>query len=244
MTLWQGIILGFVQGITEFLPLSSSGHLVIAQKLLGFSVAPVSFDILVHAATLLAVLFYFRKKILSLTKHEFMLLGIGTIPAGIAGIFLEPYLEFMFDSIPLLIGGFVVTGILMIATKHLKESDRQNTPRKAFIIGVYQAIAIFPSISRSGSTVFGALANGLSTKTAFSFSFLLSIPAIGGAVIIHLLKNPQLTLTQGDIAGFIVALIAGFTSISVLNRLMVDRKLYYFGYYCLLLSLFLIFSPL
>jgi undecaprenyl-diphosphatase len=244
VTILQGIILGLVQGITEFLPLSSSGHLVIAQKLLGFVEAPVSFDIMVHGATLLSVLFYFRQKIFSLKLKEYVLLAIGTIPAGFAGIFLEPYLEFMFDSVPLLIAGFVVTGILMIATRSIKEGEKENTALKALGIGIWQAVAIFPSISRSGSTVFGALKSGLPTKEAFSFSFLLSIPAIAGAVAIHLLKNPTMQLSEGDWAGFGVALVTSFLSISILNRLMIGKKLHYFGYYCLALSAVLVFLPL
>lgn len=244
MTILQGSILGLVQGLTEFLPLSSSGHLVIFQKLLGFVEAPVSFDIVVHGATLLSVLFYFRQKILNLKIKDYVLLAIGTIPAGIAGVFLEPYLEFMFDSVPLLITGFVITGILMIATKYIKEGEEENTASKAFGIGIWQAIAIFPSVSRSGSTVFGALKSGLPTKEAFSFSFLLSIPAILGAVVIHLIKNPTMQLNSGDWAGFIVALVTSFMSISILNRLMIGKKLYYFGYYCLVLAAALVVLPL
>lgn len=244
MTTAQGIILGLVQGVTEFLPLSSSGHLVIAQKLLGFVEAPVSFDVMVHGATLLSVLFYFRQKILKLKLKEYVLLAIGTIPAGFAGVFLEPYLEFMFDSVPLLIAGFVVTGVLMIATKYIKEGEKENTAFKALGIGIWQAVAIFPSVSRSGSTVFGALKSGLPTKEAFSFSFLLSIPAILGAVVIHLIKNPTMQLSSGDWAGFAVALVTSFMSISILNRLMIGKKLYYFGYYCLALSAVLVFLPL
>lgn len=217
---------------------------MIAQKLLGFETAPVSFDIMVHGATLLSVLFYFRHKIMNLKTREYVFLAVGTIPAGFAGIFLEPYLEFMFDSVPLLIAGFVVTGILMITTRYIKEGEKENTIPKAIGIGVWQAVAIFPSISRSGSTVFGALKSGLPTKEAFSFSFLLSIPAIGGAVLIHLLKNPTMQLGVGDWAGFGVALVTSFLSISVLNRLMIGKKLHYFGYYCLLLSAVLVVVPL
>lgn len=241
MTIWQGIILGLVQGVSEFLPISSSGHLVIFQKLLGFTTPPISFDILVHGATLISVLLYFHRQIFSLTKKEFLLLVVGSIPAGIAGIFLEPYLEFMFDSNALLIGGFIVTGILMIKTTHFKDRDEANTPYKAMLIGIYQAVAIFPSISRSGSTVFGALQVGLSTKNAFIFSFLLSIPAILGAVVLHLIKTPHLSIGPGEAAGFLIALISSLLSIAVLNKLMINKKLHYFGYYCLALSFVLIF---
>lgn len=232
----HGFILGLVQGITEFLPVSSSGHLVIGQKFLGMSEPPVTFDILVQAATLFSVLYYFRRKIIAITKPQLWFLFIGSIPAGIIGVFLEDYLNVLFNSPYLVIGGLFITGVFMIATKWIEPGNQKLTTKKSLFIGSFQALAITPGISRSGSTVFGTLLTGLSSADAFTYSFLLSIPAIGGAAILHLIKLDSLSLSSGDIIGFVAAGISGLFAINLLNKLMYNRKLHYFGYYCLILG--------
>lgn len=239
MTTSEGIILGIIQGLTEFLPVSSSGHLAIGQKLLGFTSPPVVFDILVHLATSIAVVIYFRHKIAQLTRQDLWFLGVGTIPAVIAGLLLEPHLEAMFNSNGLLAGGFLLNGVMMLTINHLPVRAEPLTTKKALLIGSFQAIAIVPSVSRSGSTLLGAFLSGISPQKAFAFSFLLSIPAILGAATLQFIKSDSLKLSGGEIVGFLVAGISALFAIRVLDTIIKDRKLHYFGYYCLGLALIL-----
>jgi undecaprenyl-diphosphatase len=239
MSFFESILLGLIQGITEFLPISSSGHLVIAQNLLGFSQPPIFFDTMLHLATLSAVIIYFRKSLGKyLTSSNLVKIIVASIPAAIAGILISPHLESVFSSLIVVGSGLIITGILMLLTRSITKSDSvQITTKKAIFIGMFQAAAILPGISRSGSTIFGGLINKVSKKTAFEFSFILSIPTILGAVALQVFSTQVNSFPIENLAGFIAAFLSGLIAIKILDYVINQEKLHYFGYYCLILGL-------
>lgn len=240
MNILQAIALGLVQGITEFLPVSSSGHLVIGQKIFGLAKPPVLFDILVHIGTLLAVLVFFKNKFLKLSKKIICLILIGTVPAALAGLFLNQYAQTLFNSLKLVGVSLLATAFLLFSTKLLKAKTKifsQLNWQKAFIVGCFQALAILPGVSRSGSTIIGGLWTGLKKETAFDFSFLLAVPAILGALALQI---PEISSNGDQLAmgfvGLITASISGFLSLKLFKQIVLKSKLYYFGFYCLVLG--------
>ena len=243
MTLFQAIFLGFVQGMTEFLPVSSSGHLVIAEYLLGIHNVIV-YDTLLHLATLLAVIIYFYKTIISLKVREWFIVVVGTVPAVIVGLLLKDSIESAFTSLLFVTCSLFVTGSLLILTHRFfaKDTHQSNinekvTFKQAVIIGIAQAIAIFPGISRSGSTTTIGIMSGVRREAAFRFSFLLALPAILGAGVLQLkdvYKAGDLLSQPWSIfaAGAIVAFIFGLLSLQWFAYVIKKAKLHYFGYYC------------
>jgi undecaprenyl-diphosphatase len=260
MSYSQTIFLAIVQGLTEFLPISSSGHLVIFQKLFGLR-PPVLFDILVHVGTLGAVVVYFRKELGKIilgikNRHSTyidicLLVVVGTIPAAVVGLFLQKYIYQIFDSLKLVGVALLITSGFLFSTLWFKSLNRQNGQFKslkwmdALFIGIFQALAIFPGISRSGSTVVSGLWRGLSRETAFQFSFCLAIPAILGALVLQIpeLINSQFNQLNQAIGGMIIAGIVGYLSLVILKRFLMKSRLWIFGIYCFLLGIIiLIFS--
>lgn len=240
----QATVLGIIQGLTEFLPLSSSGHLVIGQKLLGFSKPPIAFDIFIHLGTLLAVLVFFRNKFLKISGKVFWLILIGSIPAGLVGLFLNQYLEIIFNSLLGVGLSLLITAGLLFSTRLIKKTNKnlgQLKQRKAFFIGCFQALAIFPGISRSGSTVVSGLWQGLKREDSFTFSFYLAVPAMLGALMLQIpqLLNDNDQLTMGLI-GLMTAFLTGFLSLRLLKKVVLKGKLHYFGFYCLILGMILL----
>ena len=176
MTLFEAIFLGLIQGLTEFLPISSSGHLVIGQKLLGLEHPAVLFNILVHFGTLLAIILYFNKRIINFYKNfnNLKLIFIGSIPAVLVGFFLNDYLEALFDSLFLVGFCLLITAGLLFLTSFVKKADKDFSKinlATSFRIGCLQALAILPGVSRSGATISAGLWRGLKKETAFAFSF-------------------------------------------------------------------------
>jgi undecaprenyl-diphosphatase len=239
------IILGLVQGLTEFLPVSSSGHLVLVPSLLGWDEPPLSLTILLHLGTLLALLIYFRDDILQLVFGVFgrgmgprvarrvvVLLVIGTIPAVIAGLAFSSFFEDAFQRPYETCIELVITGILLIVAERLgqRAAHRELDAPKAFGIGVAQALAILPGISRSGSTIGAGLWFGMSREEATRFSFLLSIPAVAGAGLLDLAKG-QLDFTPSAMAGLVAAAISGYLSIAVLLKFVRTHSLRVFSGY-------------
>jgi len=239
MSLAESILLGLIQGITEFLPVSSSGHLVLTQRLLGFSQPPIFFDILIHTATLVAVFIYFRKKIVSYINYENIKnIIIASLPAVFFGLILSPYVESIYNSIPIVGVGLLVTGSFMLYTKNIKgTSSKTINLNQAIKIGSFQALALFPGISRSGSTIFGGLLSKVDREKAFEFSFILSIPAIIGAMTLQLFSTNINPINAIDIMGFMAALFSGLFAIRILDAITTNNKLFYFGYYCLLVGI-------
>ena len=251
MSYFQAIFLATVQGLTEFLPVSSSGHLVIFQKLFGLK-PPVLFDTLVHVGTLGAVIFYFKEELakvgIGLARKEkkswriVWLVFAGTIPAVIVGLFLRGMIDRIFDSLQLVGISLLVTAGLLFSTKLVKRNKKQFKYLKwpdALTVGLFQALAILPGISRSGSTIVAGLWRRLDRETTFQFSFFLAIPAIIGAVV---LQTPDLIfsscayLTQG-LLGMVIAGLVGYLALVILEKVLKEARLFFFGFYCAFLGL-------
>jgi len=248
MNLLDAILLGLVQGLAEFLPISSSGHLVLVENLLGAHQTGVAFDVFLHFSTLLVVFIYFRKDILSIKLKELKLIAIASIPAVTIGLLFRHQLEAMFGSVLAVSLLLIITGIINLVTDRKLEKTKKNhdankeiTLKSAFIIGLFQAFAILPGISRSGSTVAGGILQNIDRKKAFRFSFLMVIPVILGASGLQLLD--VLSSGLGDIniialfVGGATAFISGFLSLRVFEYVIKKARLKVFGYYCIALGL-------
>lgn len=236
---WQALLLGLVQGFTEFLPVSSSGHLVIAQSLLGIKAEMLTFDIFVHVGTLVAVFVYFWSDIHELLKRPFCrftaLLLVGCIPAGLMGVLLDDVFERLFSSLAAVACALIVTGLLLYVSDRFNGKGRIESMSfpQALAIGCFQGLAITPGLSRSGSTIFGALLCGLERSEAARFSFLLSIPVILGAALLEgvdVIKS-GVPVSFSYFLGALVAAVSGYIAIRIFIRLLEHRNMRYFSYY-------------
>ena len=236
---WQALLLGLVQGLTEFLPVSSSGHLVIAQSLLGINTEMLTFDIFAHVGTLVAVFVYFWSDIRALLKRPFCrftaLIIVGCIPAGIMGVLLDDLFERLFSSLAAVACALIVTGILLLLSDRFNGKGRIEDMSfgQALAIGCFQGLAITPGLSRSGSTIFGALLCGLERSEAARFSFLLSIPVILGAALLEgvdVVKS-GVPVSFSYFLGALVAAVSGYFAIRIFIKLLHKRNMRYFSYY-------------
>ena len=241
------IILAIIQGFTEILPVSSSGHLVLAGYFFNLSPQNLQTDIVLHLATLVAILVFFSYKWVPLVKDAVMLkreslmyilyIIIATLPAAIVGLLLKRRIEMAFEDPLVAAVGLLFTGTILIGGNLFSvRSRRRLNVSIALIVGVAQAIAIVPGISRSGITVITGILLGLSFKEAFEFSFLISIPAIIGGVLLDLLDtgfacDPYLAPASG------VAILTAFLSLYLFKKVLNLKKFYIFGIYCILLSI-------
>lgn len=261
MTLWYAILLGLIQGLTEFLPVSSSGHLVIVQSLItGFQQPGVVFDVMLHLGTLLAVLVFLRKEILHiimsilpvgwrrhfkqdcddtqvLTGRKMALYIVtGTIFTGIIGLSFEEKIHHLFTSATTVSFMLLITGALLFISDRFqgKRVEQDMNILDSVVIGFVQGISLIPGISRSGSTIAFGIFRGLDGQTAARFSFLLSIPAILGAVVFE--SKYMGMIPPGDIAaylaGMIAAAITGFLTLRVLLFIIRKHRLRIFAWYC------------
>jgi len=241
-------IIAMVQGITEFLPVSSSGHMVMLEKFLKYNPQGATLEIILHLATLLAVTVFFNKKLISLftikggSKNPLLLIIIGTIPAGIIGVLFSDKIESIFDQSSYLPVTFFINGIILLsfyfADKHVRK-ESENSPLKAFIIGIGQSFAILPGISRSGTTITLSRWLSLSREDAFDYSFYLLFPAVLGALILKIKHISAAIFTPLYLFGFIVAFVFGVVSLFLLKKVVVRGRLYIFGIYTILLSILL-----
>ncbi len=249
----QAIILGIIQGLTEFFPISSSAHLVIFQHLFSIKKDVVLLDAFLHAGTLLAVILTFWNEILEILKgipflfkrgsleregvKLFYLIFAGTIPTVVIGILFKKEVESSFLS-PKLAGGLLLfTSLILFLTKFTREKSEVKIAH-AFIIGIFQGLALLPGISRSGVTIASALAIGWKREYAFKFSFLLSIPAVLGANILEIYSsNLSFSNLSILISGFILSFISGYFSLKILSPLVKKGKFYLFSIYCLIIGL-------
>ena len=249
MNILHAIILGLVQGIAEFLPISSSGHLVILQEIL-VDEPSLTFDIVVHLGTLVAIVIMFWQDIWSIIKKPWQkltgLLVVGTLPVVIAGFLLRDIIESHFRNSLWLAAAFLITGILLVIADRFKESAKSEiTYVDALFVGICQALDLPPGISRSGTTITGALYRGIDRITAAKFSFLLAMIAIAGAGVLE-----AWTLARGDAAvqieaiplfvGFAVSAVVGCFAIKLLLKLLKTAKLRYFSYYVWILAALLL----
>lgn len=249
--IFEAVLLGFIQGLTEFLPVSSSGHLVIFQHLLGIQEPPLTFDTLVHLGTLVPVFIVFWPDIARIFRKPFsrlpILIIVGCIPAALMGIWLEPVFEKAFESLLVVGIGLLITGGILLLAEKLTVSDSRNknwstmTTWDAVLIGVMQGIAITPGISRSGSTIAGSLLRGLNREYAARFSFLLSIPVIMGAGVIQLKDLPPGAFSGVNwipyLLGPAVAAVFGYVAIKVVLKFVKSGRLSVFSYYCWIVGL-------
>lgn len=241
MNTTQAIFLAVVQGLTEFLPVSSSGHLVIFQTLFNLE-PPVLFDILVHVGTLCAILIYFRKEIKEVGKSTIFLVAVGTVPAALVGLVLNSRVESIFGSVKLVGYALMLNSFLLFSSslvKKINKSLNKLSKTDAIVVGLFQALAIIPGISRSGSTITSGLFRGAKHQAAFKLSFYLATPAILGALV---LQVPEITQSSSEylLQGVFGALIAGFVgyfALKFLRKVLVSDKLWVFGVYCFILSL-------
>jgi len=246
LSVLESLLLGLVQGLTEFLPVSSSGHLVIFQHLLNITEPPLAFDALVHVGTLFAVVIVFWADIRSILRRPFsrltFLIIMGCIPAAIMGIWLEPLFEKAFQSLLVVGLGLLFTGIVLVASERLVQRNARSKDWStmsgwdALLIGVMQGIAITPGISRSGFTIAGSLFRGLSREYAARYSFVLSIPVILGASLLQLKDLPAHALAGINwlpyVLGPAVAGVSGYLAIKLVLRFLQTGRLYLFAYYC------------
>jgi undecaprenyl-diphosphatase len=250
LTLFEAIVLGIVQGLTEFLPVSSSGHLELGKALLGDTSIPqesMMFTIVVHFATAVATLVVYRSEIARIAvglmqrknNEEFkfsMKILLSMIPAAAIGVIFADELELLFDKQIVLVGVMLwVTGILLMIADRAKNTSKDVTFGHSIIIGIAQAIAILPGISRSGATISTSVLLGVDRSKAASFSFLMVVPLILGKIAKDLIDGGL--HINGDqigllIAGFIAAFVTGLFACQWMIKLVRNAQLKYFSYYC------------
>ena len=268
MSLWEAVFCGMIQGLTEFLPVSSSGHLALAHAFFGMTGAEscLSFDILLHLATLIVVFVVYHKDIFSLcgaffsvlrkclsghfrirslneTERMALLLVLATIPLA-GAFFLKDYSELL-SAYPKAVGILLIAnGILLLIADGFSEKKRgkgELSVKGAFGIGVCQLLAIFPGISRSGSTISGGMLFGLSRENAVKFSFLMSVPAIIGANVVNIpeaISMPVEKMALGYyLIGMAAALVSGFAAMKFLTYISAKEKFGFFAYYCIAIGM-------
>ena len=262
MSILQAVILGLVQGLTEFLPVSSSGHLTLGKAILGVTENGILFEVVVHMGTFFAVVFAFRRDVLWLlqgvaalfrSRHQrqhnsneealryIAYIVWATIPAVIVGLFFKDWVEEAFADPLLAASLLIVTGLILLLSRlGLKSTGEVNLPRSLWI-GIAQAFAILPGISRSGTTISIGMLIGVRREEAARFSFLMALPAIGGAFILHLKDLSGNAFDSGQFiplaAGFIVSFLSGLFAIKVLMKVVQKGRFDYFAWYCFAVGL-------
>ncbi len=253
ITWWQSIILGIIQGLAEFLPISSSGHLELFENILGVEGLPRLFDVCLHIGTLLAVFIIFWKDIWSIIRHPkqkltYMIIA-ATIPTVIIAVLLEALLPDTFSA-NFLGFGFIITGIVlysmeMVSKKYARKGLEDITAKDAFKVGCVQGIATISGISRSGSTIAGGVFFGMDRKFLARFSFLMSIPAILGAFcwdVLKLIKEEEPPTVEiswfATILGMIAAFIVGFLAIKYMLHLIKNKSFKPFAIYTFILGIY------
>ena len=252
--------LGLIQGLAEWLPISSTGHLKITEHYLGLTTTPL-FNLILHLGTLIVVVFYFRtevKNILSALAHvDFKseygkmvpLIIAATIPTAIIGLLYVKYLEDILGQLLIIGITFIIGATLVYTSKLGKENTENITYPIAVIMGIAQGLAIFPGLSRSGATISIALLVGLKREKAFKFSFLLSIPAVLGDTLVEAYKDRGQIATSGIgstelLVGVAIAMVVGYIAIKLVSKIVATKKFHYFAFYTWLLGAALIILTL
>lgn len=258
MELIKAIILGIVQGATEFLPVSSSGHLVLGSHILGFQEQGIVFEVLLHLGTLVSVVAVFRRELATMAKVPFLWIlnrlddegrhylfwdlyvVVATVPAVFVGLFYQEQIENMFTSVTLVCLMLIVIGLMMITARFIPDRGRPVNGPRAFLMGCGQAFAVMPGISRSGTTIFCGMLLGINRETAARFSFIMSIPAILGASVLNFREvvahPPDSDALVVYAAGTIAAALTGYLAIKLLLDVIKKNRLQWFGYYCLVVA--------
>ncbi len=265
MNLIEAFLLGLIQGLTEFLPVSSSGHLVIAQGLWSQSEQHILFNIIVHLGTLTAVLIFVRRELAALARVFFsgawlhparawqeepsfrllIMIALACIPTAFLGFVLNDWFKALFNSPRAAGTALLVTGFILMATRSRICQEaclEEPTPAKAALLGLAQGLAIVPGISRSGTTIAVGLFLGLERNVAAKFSFLMFIPAVLGALVLELGEKSCLPLSPGPaLIGFLAAGVSGYLALVLLVRLLAHGKFYLFAPYCWAIGLTAVF---
>lgn len=242
MTYAESIILAFIQGVTEFLPVSSSGHLALASAVMEVPGKTLAFDIMLHLGTLLAVLLVYGGDILSLASgvlkgrrrsvNMAIALAVASVPAGVVGVFLSRGVE-RISGMPLVVSTLMLlTGAVLFLTRFPQKGNREPGLACGLLTGVFQAVAVLPGVSRSGMTISAGLFRGVDRAAAARFSFLLSVPAILGAAVLELPKAEWNTPIGVLAAGFAVSALVGYGSLRLLVRFVQAGALHRFCWYC------------
>lgn len=259
MDLLQAILLGILQGVTEFLPVSSSGHLALARALLGRELVPgITFEIVVHFGSFCSIAFYFRERLYKIlkdflksltpagikagrlktdgnTRYSFIII-LSMIPAVLVGFTLKDQIEEIFINPVIVSSMLLVTGTLLFATRYVKNPQKEVDVKRGLIMGIAQAFAILPGISRSGSTISIGLFSGIKRGSVADFSFLMVLPVLAGAMLLELLDIAQNGIEYGAvvalIGGFVASFTSGYLSLKYLIILLKKDKFYYFSFYC------------
>lgn len=276
MQWWEAIFLGVIQGLTEFLPVSSDGHLVLAERVLQLQDHPLTFDIMLHAGTLVVMVIYFWKQIRALRRQDWLTLALASIPVVVLGIAIREHIPTLQSSRWVVSGSFLATALSLwladqiwqpsaIAKKNpvrwfnwaVERFDRWHAKRfasdslavsrwQALGVGLFQATALLPGLSRSGSTLLGGAVVGLRRDQAFPFAFIVGVPAIAGAVIYDFLvvaQSGELGAHPWDLylLGAVSAAVTGWVALKILSYVMVHSRLTYFAAYCLVVSILSMF---
>jgi undecaprenyl-diphosphatase len=246
-------LLGIVQGVTEFLPISSDGHLVILGRCLATQGDELTVVVLLHLGSLGALLWSFRRELLSIVRPAvgvaregalagprlLVLLVLATLPAVIVGPLAERFFSVAFQSVPLAAAMLIVTGLVLLATRYIPLGTGQPTARSALAMGLAQVLALLPGVSRSATTLATGFAAGLEREVAARFAFLMAIPAIAGAAVFELRHLDRLRdLNQVGVAiGIVTAFLCGLGAIRILLKLVGRGRFEWFGVYCVVLGL-------
>ncbi|MEO0128384.1 MAG: undecaprenyl-diphosphate phosphatase [candidate division WOR-3 bacterium] len=244
------IFLGIIQGLTEFLPISSSGHLAIIENFMGIE-EPVSITAFLHLGTFLATIIFFKKEIFEILAGLFkkqlkainytLFIIIGNIPIVFFAFFFRNFIESTFTDVKLVIIFLGITGVIILLTSIIRKGEKKISILSTILIGIGQMFAVFPGLSRSGLTISTGLYANVKPDEAFRFSFLLSLPAVFGANLLEFKEITNLPNPAEIIVGIFISFIAGYIALKILRSL-VQKWFYLFGFYCLIISIiFLLF---
>ena len=242
----EAIILGVIQGVTEWLPISSSGHLVLAQELLGIT-QPLIFDIILHLGSLIALIVVFRKELVELVKgiiqrkrEDLQYLGwiiFATIPIAVVGLLFNKQITMAFTNLTVIGIAFLFTAFVLLISRWPKKKQQKLTWRSTIVMGIMQAFALVPGVSRSGITISTGLLQGREREATARFAFFLFIPAIVGATILEFSSLGAVTDLSALALATFVTIIVGILSLRLLLYIIKKQKFSYFGWYCLFLGI-------
>ena len=240
-------LLSILQGIAEFLPISSSGHLVLGKSLLGMKEMGMRIDIFLHVGTLLAIFAFYWKIIYRIVKNlewDYLVkVIVSAIPAGAVGVLFKDQLETAFAEPKMVGGALIFTGIVLTATRFLRKGEKGVSFGRAILMGLAQAVAILPGVSRSGMTLAAARASGVEAEKSAEFSFLMSAPPIAGAALLQILKAGDAVAETAEVSwgltiyGCLLAAVVGYLSLKLLLKSLKGRWFWLFGPYCAVVGL-------
>jgi len=253
MSVVQAVVLGILQGVTEFLPVSSSGHLAILEHIWSLPEAQrLPLTTMLHLGTAVAVLVFFWRRIVGIlagcfsgdpgrngpSRHTIGYVILGSVPAAAVGLLLNDRIDAAFSSPALVAALLLVTGAMLFGTRFVPVREGRPGWARALLVGLAQAVAILPGISRSGATISAGLYSGMGREESFEFSFLLAVPAILGASLLELRKVDLAAVSPASVGlGTLVALVSGLAALYLLRRIVVSRQLYLFAFYCWLVGI-------